>query len=72
MVMLKALTIGGLFTVEELRAHSYHDYTNKGEDWADTVENAQMCRSGREQSPIDLSTEVFNVSDKMQINGYGY
>lgn len=31
-----------------------------------------MCSTGLEQSPIDLSTVDFQLSDKMELNGYGY
>lgn len=57
-------------------AHASEDifYINGGEDWPETAENAMTCRSGMEQSPIDLSTSTadYIFSEKMEINGYGY
>ena len=47
-------------------------YKQKGRDWAETVDDAELCGKGREQSPIDLTLEQIEVSDKMEINGYGY
>ena len=36
------------------------------------MKGADLCSTGKEQSPIDLSTREFNLSDKMELNGYGY
>ena len=50
------------------------DYRRQGKDWGykgDGKDEA-LCRFGKEQSPIDLTFEQIDVSDKMEINGYGY
>ncbi len=36
------------------------------------IEGAELCSSGNEQSPIDLNLTEIMVSDKMELNGYGY
>ena len=41
------------------------DYTLNGADWPD------LCQTGLEQSPIDLTTDT-DTSDKMEIIGYNY
>ena len=41
------------------------DYTNNGSDWPD------LCQTGMEQSPIDLTSDT-DTSDKMEIIGYNY
>ena len=48
------------------------DYSNRGEDWAETVKGAELCKIGREQSPIALDYKNVSYSDKMELNGYGY
>ena len=47
-------------------------YEKMGDDWADTVQGASLCNTGKEQSPIDLDLGTIMVSDMMEINGYGY
>ena len=47
-------------------------YKKMGDDWADTVPGADLCKSGLEQSPINLDLTTIMVSDMMEINGYGY
>ena len=41
------------------------DYTLNGADWP------ELCQTGLEQSPIDLTTDT-DTSDKMEIIGYNY
>ena len=50
------------------------NYKKDGEDWGDTVADAEMCRIGTEQSPIDINSTSRDIklSDKMELNGYGY
>lgn len=48
------------------------NYLQGGDDWADVVPNAQLCRSGQAQSPIYLSTKNYTFAEKMVIDGYGY
>ena len=48
------------------------DYSVGGDNWSDTIEGAELCSEGKEQSPIDLSLIEIEVSDKMELNGYGY
>jgi len=52
--------------------HEFHSYLNQGRDWADIYPGAELCRNGKEQSPIDLRVDDTVVTDKMEINGYGY
>lgn len=52
--------------------HEVFNYWNQGRDWADLYPGADLCRDGKEQSPIDLNLEEIMVTDKMEINGYGY
>ena len=47
-------------------------YEMNGEDWGDNIPGASLCSTGREQSPIDLNLVEIEVSDKMELNGYGY
>ena len=42
------------------------DYKENGRNWHD------LCREGREQSPIDLTVKKSSKSDKMQVMGYNY
>lgn len=55
-----------------IKGHEIHSYWNQGRDWAEIYPGAELCRSGKEQSPIDLKFDENMVSDKMEINGYGY
>ena len=50
------------------------DYRRQGKDWGyrGNDRDEALCRFGSEQSPIDLTLEQIDVSDKMEINGYGY
>ena len=41
------------------------DYRQNGADWP------ELCQSGTQQSPIDLTTDT-DTSDKMEITGYNY
>ena len=47
------------------------DYEMSGEDWGE-LEGAEICATGKEQSPIDLSTREFEISETMELNGYDY
>ena len=47
-------------------------YTDEGRDWDRVVDGAEICGRGKEQSPIDLATEEVYLSQKMELNGYGY
>ena len=74
-VLLAALLLSRqveVFGRDMLNGHEFHDYTNQGRDWADIYPDAELCRSGKEQSPIDLIEDETIDTDKMEINGYGY
>ncbi len=47
-----------------------YDYKQNGADWGD-LEGYELCKTGKEQSPIDLNLDV-DVSDTMKIVGYNY
>ena len=47
-----------------------YDYKQNGADWGD-LEGYGLCKTGKEQSPIDLNVDV-DVSDTMKIVGYNY
>jgi len=49
---------------------SAYDYKQNGADWGD-IEGYSLCKTGKEQSPIDLNVDV-DVSDTMKIVGYNY
>ena len=55
-----------------IEGHDVYNYWKQGRDWADLYPGADLCRDGKEQSPIDLNLEEIMVTDKMEINGYGY
>lgn len=42
------------------------DYTQLGANWH------ELCRNGKEQSPIDLQVKGAKKSDKMSVTGYNY
>ena len=46
-----------------------YNYLTNGADWGTAV---PLCSEGKEQSPIDLSTEGASRSTSMQLNGYRY
>ena len=54
---------GSLLAVSVFSAAA--DYTQNGADWP------ELCQTGLEQSPIDLSSDT-DTSDKMEIIGYNY
>ena len=66
LAMLGTAAFANVFTGE------LPDYSDRGENWGDTVEGAGLCKKGTEQSPIDLFTDATKMGDKMELNGYGY
>ena len=44
-------------------------YDNEGADWG---EDFPLCKSGKEQSPINLTIDAAERSEAMELNGYGY
>ena len=50
------------------------DYTEMGENWSKTEAHPEwkVCETGREQSPIDLSTTGATISDTMEVRGVNY
>lgn len=47
-----------------------YDYKKNGADWGD-IEGYGLCKIGKQQSPIDLTTDT-DTSDKMNILGLNY
>jgi carbonic anhydrase len=45
------------------------DYKTNGANWGDDY---PLCKYGKEQTPINLTTRGYSTSPNMQLNGYAY
>ena len=45
------------------------NYNKLGDDWGETY---PLCKTSREQSPIDLNTKLMITSKEMKIEGFDY
>jgi carbonic anhydrase len=45
------------------------DYKTNGANWGDDY---PLCKYGKEQTPINLTTKGYSTSPNMQLNGYAY
>lgn len=66
------LIVASFVLLSAVKADTGHfDYLSNGADWGEHEENSK-CKSGLEQSPIDLVDDKVTVSQTLWLKGSNY